>query len=137
MGRALRPLVGRWYVLAMPVDHPTATLQERLAHATSQVAFWQAMSDRIGLDRRNLRYVLPVGLLATALLFVGTHSVGWAAAGIALTVSIWLMGQYFVGVRANEYAYNLQEAHAELARVRSSAATASAGAPLPSLPPVL
>lgn len=107
--------------------------EERVAHAAAQRQFWQAMSTRIHQDQRNLRFVLPcTAVVACAAGLVGRAPL-WAGATAVLGLGTWLMGQYFVRVRAHEYAYNLAEADRELARVQTidGAASTNASAPSP------
>lgn len=107
---------------AGPVPHADATLDahdERLAHASAQRQFWGAMSERIRQDERNLRYVLPCSVLAAGAVALVTRSAAWGGAVVVLGISIWLLGQYFVRVRAHEYAYNLAEAERELQAVQA------------------
>lgn len=114
-----------------PADAPPGAHDERLANASAQRQFWGAMSERIRQDERNMRYVLPCSVLAAGAVALVTRSMAWGGAVVVLGISIWLLGQYFVRVRAHEYAYNLAEAERELqsvqAQTRDPAGVAAAG----------
>ena len=79
------------------------------------VAFWRAQSRQLEHDRSRLRYLLPLGPAAGALLYVVGHNpfAGACVGGLALVT--WALGLYMTTVRREEYAFALGAAEAELA----------------------
>lgn len=105
-------------------ENITATL----ARLESQVDWWSDQAQQVDRDRANLRYVLPIGLLISAIGFYVKLQIGGGLA--ALAVVIWGMGMYMTTVRRSEFAENLREAQAELDEVQASVRAQRIDAPL-------
>lgn len=94
-------------------EHITA----KLARLESQVEWWRDQAQQVDRDRSNLRYVLPVGLVAGATGFYVRPLLG--AGLLALTAVIWGMGLYMTTVRRSEFRENLREAQTDLREVEA------------------
>ena len=88
------------------------SITARLARLQTQVAWWTDQAHQLKRDRRNLRWVVPVGaLLAGAVCWI--HALA-ALCLFGLSMVIWLMGLYMTTVRSAEFQTNLREAQSEL-----------------------
>lgn len=103
-----------------PSATDAARAAAQLEHAAQQVAFWDAMRTRLHLDRRNLRFVPPVGAALAAVVYLWVHLAALALGVLGVAVGTWLMGLYFVSVRAQEYNDRLAESRAALEAARAA-----------------